>query len=134
MLGSRALFAGGGQGGLTTGGAFTTVDVYDEALTRTVGTPLSTKRFFPAGATVGGHALFAGGTPRDGSLVVDAYDASLTLTAAADLSSAQNSYAAAAVGGYALFAGDTADARMSTTPPSPKQRSASSARQDSRMR
>lgn len=66
--------------------------------------------------------------------MVDAYDASLTLTAAADLSSAQNSYAAAAVGGYALFAGDTADARMSTTPPSPKQRSASSARQDSRMR
>ena len=98
------------MGGLTTGGAFTTVDVYDEALTRTAGTPLSTKRFFPAGATVGSHALFAGGTPKDGSLVVDAYDASLTLTAAADLSSAQNSYAAAAVGGYALFAGDTADA------------------------
>ena len=99
VLGSRALFAGGGHGGLTTGGAFTTVDVYDEALTRTAGTPLSTKRFFPAGATVGSHALFAGGTPKDGSLVVDAYDASLTLTAAAGLSSAQNSYAAAAVGG-----------------------------------
>lgn len=65
--------------------------------------------------------------------MVDAYDASLTLTAAADLSSAQNSYAAAAVGGYALFAGDTADADVYDAS-SPKQRSVSSARQDSRMR
>lgn len=64
VLGSRALFAGGGQGGLTTGGAFTTVDVYDEALTRTAGTPLSTKRFFPAGATVGAMPSLQAAPPR----------------------------------------------------------------------
>ena len=51
------------------------VDIYDESLTRTVGTPLSIKRNGLAATSIGNYALFGGGsTARDGIIgAVDAY-------------------------------------------------------------
>lgn len=63
--------------------------------------------WYPAGASVGSYALFAGGrwstsTEND---AVDAYNASLTRSTPTELSEARYELAGASVGNFALFAG-----------------------------
>lgn len=104
-VGKYALFGGGftGKNGLTlsklTYDYKSVVDAYDESLTRTTATALSEARNC-TGVTVGGYALFAGGTD---SNVVDAYNTSLTRTTASSLSASGEVYGAATIGSYALL-------------------------------
>ena len=105
-IGKYALFGGGftSKNG-STGSELSpyiyksVVDAYDESLTRTTATALSKARNC-TGVTVGGYALFAGGTD---SNVVDVYNTSLTRTTASSLSTSGKVYGAATIGSYALL-------------------------------
>lgn len=74
-------------------------------------TPLSLARNGPCAATVGNHALFAGGVDTSSTSssadVVDAYDSALTRTTPTALSLARYNHAATTIGNYALFGGGT---------------------------
>ena len=108
-VGNYALFGGGYYYRSGTGTVFeTTVDAYDQSLTRTIPTALSVKRYNLAATTVGNCALFGGGFGNSDSSycdTVDAYDQSLTHTIQTPLSVARTSPAATTIGDYALFGG-----------------------------
>jgi hypothetical protein len=118
--GGKALFGGGGLPVFVPGSGWTldysdVVDVYDPAL----GPPsdpaawsvehLSQARGFLTSTSVGGLALFAGGSHQSWSQVVservDIYDVENDLWSIALLSQNRTEIAATSVGGYALFAG-----------------------------
>ena len=86
------------------GGESTTniVDAYNTALTRSAPTPLSVARWGLAGASVGGYALFAGGS---GSSSVNAYNTSLTRSSPTSLSKSGHGLTGVSAEGYAFFAG-----------------------------
>lgn len=119
-VGDYTLFAGGTTSFTTNTGknyAVTTVDAYDKSLTRTTPTALSTARYYLSGTTVGGYALFAGGTAvgsssYTASKVVNSYDASLTRGAVTSLSVARFGMSATTVGDNALFAGGETNDRV----------------------
>ena len=100
---------------LNAGGSSTsTVDAYDDALTKRQIESPSVAREFLAATTVGDYALFGGGnmsiytadTNRyETFATVDAYNGSLTRTTPTALSVKRYSLAATTVGGYALFGG-----------------------------
>lgn len=116
VVGSYALFAGGRrkQGSLFVF-AKDTVDAYNTSLTRTTATPLPSRVYACAGGTVGGYAVFSGGSDMnsDSTLVettgsiemVCAYDSSLTSSQAASLSCPRAVHSAATIGNHLLFAG-----------------------------
>ena len=70
-------------------------------------TALSKARNSLSAASVGGHAIFAGGqtSHNTGSSYVDAYDSSLVRTSATSLNSSRGGLGSATVGSHALFAG-----------------------------
>ena len=108
-VGGHALFAGGMPGStvnkVSAHDVIATVDVYDTSLTRTTATNLSQKRYQLAATTVGGHAIFAGGSISYLLGNVDAYDESLTRSTLSSLSQARGGMGATTVGKFALFAG-----------------------------
>lgn len=69
--------------------------------------PLRTGRSLLASATVGDHALFAGGfySQRNATAQVDAYDSSLTRVSVTDLSAPRGALGGVGISGYALFGG-----------------------------
>lgn len=91
------------------------VDAYNTSLTRTTATPLPSNVYACAGGTVGGYAVFSGGSSMnsDSTLVetigameiVRAYDSSLTSSQAAPLSCPRAVHSAATIGNHLLFAG-----------------------------
>ena len=116
VVGSYALFAGGRrkQGSLFVF-AKDSVDAYNTSLTRTTATPMPSNVYACAGGTVGGYAVFSGGSDMnsDSTLVetigamgiVCAYDSSLTSSKAAPLSYPRAVHSAATIGNHLLFAG-----------------------------
>ena len=102
---SYALFGGG----RTRDSKYSsTVDAYNESLTRSTPAELSVARYYFAATAVGGYALFGGGYAGNTSTyysTVDAYDESLTRSNPTELSYARGVLAATTVGGYALFGG-----------------------------
>lgn len=91
------------------------VDAYNTSLTRTTATPLPSNAYACAGGTVGGYAVFSGGSSMnsDSTLVetigaleiVRAYDSSLTSSRAEPLSCKRTGHSAATIGNHLLFAG-----------------------------
>lgn len=109
----RLAATGVGKYGLFGGGYYmwfgdkyqSTVDAYDDALTRTTAASLSSAKDNVAAASTRSYALFAGGR---GTTAVDAYNANLTRTSAAPLQSGKTLAAAAGIAGdYVFFAGGT---------------------------
>lgn len=116
--GNYVLFAGGCTYyyyGESTKALFSTVDAYNQSLTKSTPTALSNARHLLSGASIGGYALFAGGydyvnpSRTDPSITmfskVDAYNASLTRISASSLGSGRSDMASTTIGNYALFAG-----------------------------
>lgn len=102
---------GVGKYGLFGGGYYmwfgdkyqSTVDAYDDALTRTTAASLSSAKDNVSAASTKSYAFFAGGR---GTTAVDAYDTNLTRTSAAPLQSGKTLAAAAGIAGeYVFFAG-----------------------------
>lgn len=102
---------GVGKYGLFGGGYYiwfgdkyqSTVDAYDDALTRTTAASLSSAKDNVSAASTKSYAFFAGGR---GTTAVDAYDTNLTRTSAAPLRSGKTLAAAAGIAGdYVFFAG-----------------------------
>lgn len=107
----RLAATGVGKYGLFGGGYYmwfgdkyqSTVDAYDDALTRTTAASLSSAKDNVAAASTRSYAFFAGGR---GTTAVDAYDTSLTRTSATPLQSGKTLAAAAGIAGdYVFFAG-----------------------------
>ncbi len=107
---SYAVFAGGYISSSPYYRAY--VSAYDEDLTRTLPTDLSSARGHLAAATIGSYILFGGGTNASSSNVVDAYDASLTRSTPTTLSAARGDLSGITIGAYALFAGGTGDSTV----------------------
>ena len=82
------------------------------------GEALSARAEDPAGLTIGGHALIAGGMSSNStfSSKVFAYDAELVRTDAPTLGSARSAMGAACVGEYGLFAGGKYNYSSSVNP------------------
>ena len=79
-------------------------------------TDLSVARYYLAGTSVGGYALFAGGAYIGNSYnTVDAYNASLTRSIPTALSISREQLAATTIGGYALFAGGDTGAAIDSS-------------------
>lgn len=117
-VGSYALFGGGissaSNSSIPTYYGGSTVDAYDESLTRTNPTVLSVARMYLTATAVGNYAVFGGGCIESGSMnssaqyetsTVDAYDKSLTRTTPTGLSVTSYDLAATTIGNYALFGG-----------------------------
>lgn len=109
----RLAATGVGKYGLFGGGYYmwfgdkyqSTVDAYDDALTRTTAASLSSAKDNVSAASTRSYAFFAGGR---GTTAVDAYDTNLTRTSAAPLQSGKTLAAAAGIAGeYVVFAGGT---------------------------
>lgn len=111
-----ALFAGGHGGDRSQTIFFSSVDAYNDNLTRTTPAGLSQARNTVGATTVAptgdsspqsGYALFGGGNGSSGDLsVVDVYDQTLTkIVSPAPLSRARGNLAATTVGNYALMGG-----------------------------
>lgn len=109
----RLAATGVGKYGLFGGGYYmwfgdkyqSTVDAYDDALTRTTAASLSSAKDNVSAVSTKSYAFFAGGR---GTTAVDAYDTSLTRTSAAPLQSGKTLAAAAGIAGeYVVFAGGT---------------------------
>ena len=107
----RLAATGVGKYGLFGGGYYmwfgdkyqSTVDAYDDALTRTTAASLSSAKDNVSAASTRSYAFFAGGR---GTTAVDAYNANLTRTSAAPLQSGKTLAAAAGIAGdYVFFAG-----------------------------
>lgn len=87
------------------------VDAYNSDLTHSSTTPLSTESEGSAAATVGSHALIAGGKIDSNNVgtkltsTVNAYDANLTRGIVSSLSKARTLATGVTVGNYALIAG-----------------------------
>ena len=116
VAGSYALFAGGRGPGMFGGAdALSAVDAYNTSLTRTTATPLVDDAWACAGGSVGGYAVFSGGSymntdstlvePIGGTGIVQTYDSSLTSSRAAPLSCKRTVHSAATIGNHLLFAG-----------------------------
>lgn len=108
-IGDYALFGGGSaRGEYTDATGLDTVDAYNSSLTRSIPSPLDSRRFALAATTLGDHALFIGGyTDYYGNALnkVDAYDSSLTLSKSYYGYAGRGYGAATTVGNYALFGG-----------------------------
>lgn len=113
-IGGYALFAGGYTGSFTSGR--NDVNAYNNSLTKSKPTALSSKRGGLGGATVGNHAIFVGGSHYDDNTgegdytliatnVAEAYDSNLTKSTITPLSAARGYISSAMAGKYALFAG-----------------------------
>lgn len=109
-----ALFGGGRHDGSNVSDAvYSTVDGYNESLTRSILPSLQTARRHLSGCAVGKYALFGGGhtvgmndNANAASAAVDAYDTeTLTRTTAASLSTARSKAMGASNGKYGLFCG-----------------------------
>ena len=104
-VGSYAVFAGGYTGSAVVG----TVNAFNETLTRSTPSALSTARLVDTGAaSIGSYALFAGGYLTGStaySTVVNAYNTSLTRSTPTALSTGRYGVVGAAHDTYALFAG-----------------------------
>lgn len=116
-----ALFAGGHGGDRSQTIFFSSVDAYNDNLTRTTPAGLSQARNTSGATTVAptggsnpqsGYALFGGGNGSSGDLsVVDVYDQTLTkIVSPAPLSRARGNLAATTVGNYALMGGGSKSA------------------------
>lgn len=109
LVGNYGLIAGGAPGGSQAGAStVSSVDAYNASLTRSTPESLCVGRYYPAGATVGNYAVFAGGLGNGTGNFreeADAYNASLTRTTPSTLSKATSYMASASVGDYALFGG-----------------------------
>lgn len=105
-IGNYALFAGGRHSSGSGSQYYTaTGDAYNSSLTRSSLTGLSYARS-PIAASVGGYALFAGGSNYDTRYAtVDVYNTSLTRSLATELKYKPSQFAATTVGNYALFGG-----------------------------
>lgn len=105
-IGNYALF-GGGQFG-TTSTFYSSVNSFDENLTREIQTSLSRAREKLAATSVGNYALFGGGNGysiRDIYNIVDAFNSELVHSSPTGLSVARSLLASAHIGSYAIFAG-----------------------------
>lgn len=104
-IGSHAIFGGGSRS--TT--RYSTVDAYDEQLTRSTPDRLGLSRSNLSATSVGDYALFCGGLTGTSTTSpktnVDAYDAQLTHSTPTALSAARSGPAAGRIGGHALIAG-----------------------------
>ena len=112
MGGKYALFAGGNIGN----GVTASVNAYDDLLTRSTPTALSTGRYGLQGMVTAdnGHALIAGGLTTSGVVssrvaTVDTYSALLVKGTATNLSQARYGKTSAIVGNYTLFIGGGQD-------------------------
>lgn len=101
-VGNYALFGGGGSrlSSESSSNATSTVNAYDLSLTMSSATSLSSSRSFLAATSIGGYAIFAGGSE---SSKADGYDTSLTRISLTNLSEGKDRLAATTVGNYALF-------------------------------
>lgn len=115
-VGNYALFGGGRlkRTGTSESAFSKVVNAYNKSLTRSTPTALSYTVAYLAATTVGGYALFGGGTNNNISNRVYAYDSSLTMTVATNLSVARQKLATTTVGDYALFAGGYSDSYFAT--------------------
>ena len=106
QIGKYALFAGGSAKAVTqTTSAVGSVYAYNESLTRTSTTALSTSRGSLAATTVGNMALFLGGYNGSSVSAADCYSETLTKENFVSAKYARHNHAATTVGNYALFAG-----------------------------
>ena len=106
QIGKHALFAGGSAKAVTqTTSAVGSVYAYNESLTRTRPTALSTSRGSLAATTVGNMALFLGGYNGGSVYSADCYSETLTKENFVSAKYARHNHAATTVGNYALFAG-----------------------------
>ena len=106
-VGDYALFAGRYQSFMMMGSPLP-IDAYDTSLTKSSPTDWSAERKNCGAASIGNHALFAGGGDERGNKVqssVDAYDTSLTRSSAPALTGPRRVVGAAIAGDHALFAG-----------------------------
>lgn len=110
--GDYVLFAGGSYNESTSSVAIhhslNEVTAYNKSLTLTTATALSVSRGKLAGVTLGGYALFLGGSRGRsyiGTKDVDMYDTALTRTVITNLATARSLCGATTVGDYALIAG-----------------------------
>lgn len=128
--GSYAVFSGGAAPDSSGGPDYSSsVNAYNQSLTRSSPTSLSVGRTGFAATSVGEYALFAGGQISSSSVTdsVNAYNSNLTRTTPNSLSSARYALAGASNGSYALFGGggfrsysnivDAYDAELSRTTP-----------------
>lgn len=100
---NHAIFAGGNKTQYGSNyGALANVEAYDTSLTKSTITALSVAMQELTGTSLGGNALFGGGSWKTD---VNAYNQSLTLRSDFALSVGANDMAAASVGDFALFAG-----------------------------
>lgn len=100
-----AIFAGG-YDATSDDDYLSTLEVYNKSLTHLLPSaisPLSVGRSQGAATSVGGFAIFGGGTPITD--VVDVFDKALTRTIPSALYYGRSQLAGASVGDYALFAG-----------------------------
>lgn len=112
--GNYALFAGGTEKGAWADedqySGLSTVDAYNQSLTRTTPTALSFSTYGLAGTSFNDYALFAGGHNADSTVyfwnsIVNYYNSSLTRGIATQLSKGSWRLAGAANEKYAMFAG-----------------------------
>lgn len=102
-IGEHILFAGGGT---LSGDYFDTVDVFDQSLTRTLGTPLSVARSELSGGSLDGTLVFAGGKTSSGAVkTTDYYDESLTRSNGKPLTYARYGAASTKIAQYFFIAG-----------------------------
>ena len=109
-VGDKALF-GGGMTNTAVGYSTSTVDVYNESLTKLENKYLNIGATYLSATTVGGYALFGGGATGGYTDSVTAFDSSLTRTSPPVLSAKRSNLIATTLENYAMFAGG----RSSTT-------------------
>ena len=107
-VGEYILFAGGKTSGNSSSySALSTINVYNNSLTRTTITSLSVRRYAHAATKAGNYALFAGGytgTSYDtASNTVDAYNSSLTRISAPNLTKSVVHVQSCTLDDYALI-------------------------------
>lgn len=103
---SYAIFAGGGNSSTK----YSTVEAFDESLTKSNGPNLTVATIHMSTATLNNYAIFAGGSTSSGDTnKVFSYDNSLTVTDLPDMSRSTYSIynKSATVGNYAMFYPDT---------------------------
>ena len=81
------------------------MDIYDNRLTRTNGTNLSTARYNLGAATIEDFGLFAGGADGGDYNTVDVFNVDLTRTTTTSLSYARSEFLGTSIRNRALFGG-----------------------------
>lgn len=107
-VGNYALFAGGWGWKSDIPTAYSTVDVFNESLTRTLATQISTPKRDLAGANLGEYALFAGGADGYGTTqysTLDCYNSNLTKISVPDLDNKRKLLSGFGNNNYAIFLG-----------------------------